>query len=146
MFGKNLIQLRKMHQMTQEALAEKVGVTRQAIAKWEAGDSVPDLQTGQKLAEVLNVSLDELVSFETENQTGLMMPPKGKHLFGIVTVGEKGQIIIPVRARKLFNIASGDQIVVLGDENSQGLALLKAESFLGMADMIRTQMNDLKRE
>jgi AbrB family looped-hinge helix DNA binding protein len=146
MFGKNLIQLRKMHQMTQEALAEKVGVTRQAIAKWEAGDSVPDLQTGQKLAEVLNVSLDELVSFETENQAGLMMPPKGKHLFGIVTVGEKGQIIIPVRARKLFNIASGDQIVVLGDEASQGLALLKAESFLGMADMIRTQMNDLKKE
>jgi AbrB family looped-hinge helix DNA binding protein len=146
MFGKNLIQLRKMHQMTQEALAEKVGVTRQAIAKWEAGDSVPDLQTGQKLAEVLNVSLDELVSFETDNQAGLMMPPKGKHLFGIVTVGEKGQIIIPVRARKLFNIASGDQIVVLGDENSQGLALLKAESFLGMADMIRTQMNDLKKE
>ena len=146
MFGENLIQLRKMHQMTQEALAEKVGVTRQAIAKWEAGDSVPDLQTGQKLAEVLNVSLDELVSFETENQAGLMMPPKGKHLFGIVTVGEKGQIIIPVRARKLFNIASGDQIVVLGDEASQGLALLKAESFLGMADMIRTQMNDLKKE
>lgn len=146
MFGKNLIQLRKMHQMTQEALAEKVGVTRQAIAKWEAGDSVPDLQTGQKLAEVLNVSLDELVSFETDNQAGLMMPPKGKHLFGIVTVGEKGQIIIPVRARKLFNIASGDQIVVLGDEASQGLALLKAESFLGMADMIRTQMNDLKKE
>jgi AbrB family looped-hinge helix DNA binding protein len=146
MFGKNLIQLRKMHQMTQEALAEKVGVTRQAIAKWEAGDSVPDLQTGQKLAEVLNVSLDELVSFETENQAGLMMPPKGKHLFGIVTVGEKGQIIIPVRARKLFNIASGDQIVVLGDETSQGLALMKAESFLGMADMIRTQMKDMKKE
>ena len=146
MFGKNLIQLRKIHQLTQEALAEKVGVTRQAIAKWEAGDSVPDLQTGQKLAEVLNVSLDELVSFETDNQAGLLMPPKGKHLFGIVTVGEKGQIIIPVRARKLFNIASGDQIVVLGDEASQGLALLKAESFLGMADMIRTQMNDLKKE
>lgn len=146
MFGKNLIQLRKIHQLTQEALAEKVGVTRQAIAKWEAGDSVPDLQTGQKLAEVLNVSLDELVSFETDNQAGLLMPPKGKHLFGIVTVGEKGQIIIPVRARKLFNIASGDQIVVLGDETQQGLALLKAESFLGMADMIRTQMNDLKKE
>lgn len=145
MFGKNLIQLRKIHQLTQEALAEKVGVTRQAIAKWEAGDSVPDLQTGQKLAEVLNVSLDELVSFETDNQAGLLMPPKGKHLFGIVTVGEKGQIIIPVRARKLFNIASGDQIVVLGDETQQGLALLKAESFLGMADMIRMQMKESKK-
>ena len=140
MFGKNLIQLRKMHQLTQEALAEKVGVTRQAIAKWEAGDSVPDLQTGRKLAEVLNVSLDELVSFETDNSAGLMMPPKGKHLFGIVTVGEKGQIIIPVKARKLFNIAPGDQMVVLGDETQQGLAMIKAENFLSLADMIRMQM------
>jgi AbrB family looped-hinge helix DNA binding protein len=140
MFGKNLIQMRKLHQLTQEALAEKVGVTRQAIAKWEAGDSVPDLQTGRKLAEVLNVSLDELVSFETDNSAGLMMPPKGKHLFGIVTVGEKGQIIIPVKARKLFNIAPGDQMVVLGDETQQGLALIKAENFLSLADMIRMQM------
>ena len=140
MFGKNLIQLRKMHQLTQEALAEKIGVTRQAVAKWESGDSVPDLQTGRKLAEVLNVSLDELVSFETDNSAGLMMPPKGKHLFGIVTVGEKGQIIIPVKARKLFNIAPGDQMVVLGDETQQGLALIKAENFLSLADMIRMQM------
>ncbi|MBR2852691.1 MAG: helix-turn-helix domain-containing protein [Clostridia bacterium] len=140
MFGKNLIQMRKLHQLTQEALAEKVGVTRQAIAKWEAGDSVPDLQTGRKLAEVLNVSLDELVSFETDNSAGLMMPPKGKHLFGIVTVGEKGQIIIPVKARKLFNIAPGDQMVVLGDETQQGLAMIKAENFLSLADMIRMQM------
>ena len=142
MFGKNLIQLRKMHQLTQEALAEQIGVTRQAIAKWEAGDSVPDLQTGQKLAEVLNVSLDELVSFETENQAGLMMPPRGKHLFGIVTVGEKGQIIIPAKARKLFAIAPGDQMVVLGDEDSQGLAIMKADNFLSMADLIRKQMKE----
>lgn len=142
MFGKNLIQLRKMHQLTQEALAEQIGVTRQAIAKWEAGDSVPDLRTGQKLAEVLNVSLDELVSFETENQAGLMMPPKGKHLFGIVTVGEKGQIIIPAKARKIFGIVPGDQMVVLGDETSQGLAIMKADHFLGMADMIRKQMKE----
>ncbi len=140
MFGKNLIQMRKLHQLTQEALAEKVGVSRQAIAKWEAGDSVPDLQTGQKLAEVLNVTLDELVSFETENPVGLMVPPKGKHLFGIVTVGEKGQIIIPAKARKLFSIAPGDQMVVLGDETQEGLAIIKAQNFLSMADMIRSQM------
>lgn len=140
MFGKNLIQMRKLHQLTQEALAEKVGVSRQAIAKWEAGDSVPDLQTGQKLAEILNVTLDELVSFETENPVGLMVPPKGKHLFGIVTVGEKGQIIIPAKARKLFSIAPGDQMVVLGDETQEGLAIIKAQNFLSMADMIRSQM------
>ena len=146
MFGKNLIQLRKMHQMTQEALAEKVGVTRQAVAKWEAGNSVPDLQTGRKLAEVLNITLDELVSFETENQFGLMMPPKGKHFFGIVNVGEKGQIIIPARARRLFDINPGDQMVLLGDESQEGLAVIKAENFLDMADMIRKQMSPVSNE
>ena len=46
MFSDNLIQLRKAHRMTQEAVAEKVGVSRQAVAKWEAGDSMPDLETG----------------------------------------------------------------------------------------------------
>ena len=43
MFSDNLISLRKMRHMTQEDIAEKLGVTRQAVAKWEAGDTVPDL-------------------------------------------------------------------------------------------------------
>ena len=64
-----------------------------------------------------------------------MGAPKGKYAW-TATVGEKGQIVIPVKARKIFHIAPGDQLIVLGDE-SQGLALLKSESFLQLADMIR---------
>ena len=44
MFKDNLVQMRKMKQMTQEDIAEKVGVTRQAVAKWEAGETIPDLE------------------------------------------------------------------------------------------------------
>ena len=137
MFGENLVRLRKLHQLTQEDVAEKIGVTRQAVAKWEAGDSMPDLVTGRKLAEVFGVTLDELVEFEAEDND-LPVPPKGKHLFGVVTVGEKGQIIIPARARKIFKIEAGDRLVVLGDEGS-GLAVMKADSFLGLADIIRRE-------
>ena len=50
-------------------------------------------------------------------------------MFGMVTVGDKGQIVIPVKARKIFNIKSGDNLVVLGDEAS-GIAILKAEDVL----------------
>lgn len=57
-----------------------------------------------------------------------MKIPKGKHLFGIVKVGEKGQIVIPNDARKIFNIKPGDNLVVLGDE-AQGIAILKSEIF-----------------
>ena len=139
MFSENLIQLRKAHRLTQEAVAEKVGVSRQAVAKWESGDSMPDLETGQKLAQLFDVSLDLLASFETEANMDLYVPPKGKHLFGIVSVGDKGQIIIPARARKIFDISPGDQLVILGDEG-QGLAIMKANSFMKLADAIRRHM------
>lgn len=136
MFKDNLIQLRKLHQLTQEEVAEKVGVSRQAVAKWEAGETVPDLDKCKVLADIFEVSLDDLANYEPEQNLGLGVPPKGKHLFGVVTVGDKGQVVIPAKARKLFSIAAGDQLVVFGDE-AQGLALLKSESFLHMADLIR---------
>ena len=139
MFHDNLIQLRKLKGLTQEALAEKVGVTRQAIAKWEAGDSVPDLEKCRLLAETFGVTLDDLANYEPDAEIGQNAPPpKGKHLFGVVTVGDKGQIVIPAKARKIFQIAPGDALVVLGDEGS-GRAILKASSFLSMADAIRKQ-------
>ena len=136
MFKDNLIQLRKYNQLTQEDLAEKVGVTRQAIAKWEAGETMPDLERCRKLAEIFEVSLDDLANYEPGANGGLGVPPKGKHIFGVVTVGDKGQIVIPAKARKLFSITAGDQLVVLGDE-TQGIALLKSDSFLQFADVVR---------
>ncbi len=135
MFSDNLLHIRKLKQMTQEDIAEKVGVTRQAVAKWESGETIPDLDKCKIIAEVFGVSLDDLANYEPEENLGLGVPPKGKHLFGIVTVGDKGQIVIPAKARKLFDINSGDQLVVLGDEN-QGIAIMKSDHFLALADQI----------
>ena len=136
MFRDNLVQMRKMRQMTQEDIAEKLDVTRQTVAKWESGDTLPDLDKCKMLAEILGVSLDDLANYEPDKNLGLGVPPKGKHLFGVVTVGDKGQIVIPAKARKLFDISPGDQMVILGDE-TQGLALIKSENFLALADLIR---------
>ncbi|MCR5105047.1 MAG: helix-turn-helix domain-containing protein [Eubacterium sp.] len=136
MFNENIVRLRKLNQMTQEDIAEAVGVSRQAVAKWESGETIPDLEKCKLLAEFFGVSLDDLANYEPEDNMGLDVPPKGKHLFGMVTVGDKGQIVIPARARKLFDISPGDQLVVLGDE-SQGMAIIKAKDFLNMANMIR---------
>ncbi len=136
MFKDNLVQLRKLHKLTQEDLADKLGVTRQSIAKWESGETVPDLEKCKSLAEIFGVTLDDLAQYEQDENMGLNVPPKGKHLFGIVTVGDKGQIVIPAKARKIFNIKSGDTLVVLGDEG-QGLALVQAEHLLGLAELIK---------
>ena len=135
MIGKNLQKLRKQKNMTQEALAEQVGVARQTIAKWETGESVPDLEMAAKLASVMEVSLDDLTNapeYELDGHPGM----RGKHMFGVVTVGDKGQIVIPVRARRVFHINPGDQLMVLGDENS-GIALVNAQAFLAIAEGIQ---------
>lgn len=55
-----------------------------------------------------------------------MSLPKGKHIFGTVKVGERGQIVIPKEARDLFDIKPGDTLLVLGDEE-QGIAIAKAD-------------------
>ncbi|MEA4970731.1 MAG: AbrB/MazE/SpoVT family DNA-binding domain-containing protein [Candidatus Pelethousia sp.] len=55
-----------------------------------------------------------------------MSLPQGKHIFGTVKVGERGQIVIPKEARELFNIQPGDTLLVLGDEK-RGLAISKAD-------------------
>ena len=70
------------------------------------------------------------------------MPPRGKHLFGLVKVGEKGQIVIPARARKLFGIEPGDALAVLGDED-RGLALLPEKSLLEMMERFRTAQDTI---
>ena len=133
MFKENLVQLRKLRKLTQEDVSRKLGVSRQTVARWESGDSTPDLERGKRLADLLGVSLDDLANYDPGANLGVAIPPKGKHMFGLVTVGDKGQIVIPAKARKVFGISPGDQLVVLGDE-SQGLAIVRAEIFLSFVN------------
>jgi AbrB family looped-hinge helix DNA binding protein len=135
MFKDNLVYLRKMKGMSQENLAARLDITRQTLSKWELGEASPDLEKSKMLADIFEVSLDDLVSYDASSE-GLPVPPKGKYIFGLVKVGEKGQIVIPAKARKIFDISQGDEFVVLGDENS-GLALIKAEAFLNFTDIVR---------
>lgn len=62
--GNKILELRKRNNFSQEDLAEKVGVARQTISKWELGETSPDLEQSKKLSEIFNVSLDELVGKE----------------------------------------------------------------------------------
>ena len=138
MFADNLVDLRKYHAMSQEELAERIGVSRQTLSKYETGESLPDIEKCKALADVFGITVDDLISYEKTAGMGLMVPPRGKHIFGMVRVGEKGQIVIPAKARKIFDIKPGDNLVVLGDEG-QGIALLKEENLLQMLHMARSE-------
>lgn len=61
-FGKKMQELRKKNNLSQEDLAEKVGVARQTISKWELGETSPDLKQANILSEIFNVSIDSLLN------------------------------------------------------------------------------------
>lgn len=133
MFKENLVSMRKMHGYSQDELADKIGVSRQTLSKYETGESLPDIEKCRLLANALDVSIDDLVNYDKEDSSnlGLGVPPKGKHVFGMTKVGEKGQIVIPAKARKIFDIHPGDNLILLGDE-SQGIAIIKESTLLEM--------------
>lgn len=112
--------------MTQEQVAEAIGVSRQAVAKYESGEAQPDLMKCAALAKLFDVTLDELVNYDSKEAQGVPIGPKGKYMFGMVTIGDKGQIVIPAKARKVFELSPGDKLIVLGDIE-QGLAMVKAD-------------------
>lgn len=117
----NLKIFRKKSGYTQEQIAEKIGVTRQTVAKWENGDAMPDIENIIALADVYEVTVDSLVrNVAVYRETS----SDKKHMFGIAKVNDKGQITLPKQCRDIFDIKPQDTLLILGDED-RGIALVK---------------------
>lgn len=135
MIKDNLVLLRKLSGYSQEEIAEKIGISRQAYGKWEKGETIPDIEKCDLLASVYGITIDSLIHTAKMNEkTIIPPPPKGKHIFGTVTLSERGQIVIPKQARDLFDLKSGDRLIVLGDE-AEGIALVKEAAFTDRINM-----------
>ena len=111
---------RKKNGYTQDDIAEKLGVSRQAVAKWERGESVPDIESVVSLAGIYGVTVDLLIKNSQSSEKGQ------QYMFGLVKLNDKGQITLPVECRRVFDIEPGDLILVLGDTD-KGIALVKME-------------------
>lgn len=118
----NLKLYRKRNGYTQEQIAEKIGVTRQTVAKWERGEAVPDIENIVALADVYGVTVDSLVRSVTTYKEGA--GTEKQHMFGLVRVNDKGQITLPKQCREIFDINPQDTMLILGDED-KGIALIK---------------------
>lgn len=128
MLKDNLIMLRKMHGFSQEQIAKEIGISRQAYSKWENGTTTPDIDRAASLAKLYGITLDNLMGDGNgEGPTALPPPPPGKNIWGAVTIGERGQIVIPKAARDKFGFKSGDRLIVVSDE--VGIALLPVQFF-----------------
>ncbi len=129
MLKENLIMLRNIHGFSQEEIAEKIGISRQAYAKWENGATVPDIEKCMRLAEVYGVTIDSLVKTTTlDGKAVLPPPPIGKNIYGSVTINERGQLVIPKEVREKFGLTDGQRLIVLTDDK-EGIALIPSEIF-----------------
>lgn len=66
--GNSLFLARKKSGLSQEAVAEKLGVSRQTVSKWEADETVPDIRQSKMMAKIYNTTLDELIEFDPDIQ------------------------------------------------------------------------------
>ena len=84
-FSEKMFELRKKEGLSQEELAEKVGVSRQTISKWEMGQSTPEMEKLVNLSKLFNLSLDELVGNDVingiENKSQEDIKPKEIYFF-----------------------------------------------------------------
>lgn len=126
MIGETLRGLRMKHKYTMEELANIIGVSRQSIAKWENNESLPDLMNCQELAMLYSITVDAILNASIAECTELPSED-GKYIFGVVTVGERGQITLPQKSRTVFDIHAGDHLLVLGDKNKDGIAIVKVD-------------------
>lgn len=147
LLAQNLSLLRQRYKYSQEDVAEKLGVSRQAVAKWESGETLPDILNCGALAQLYDVNIDDLLHFDPSKEK-MGIPPKGKHIFGVVKVGERGQIVLPKKARDIFRIQAGDMLVVLGDEEPEhpGIALMQEDYFLQAAHILKNALKIAEEE
>ena len=135
MVGENIIFLRKRNGMTQEALSERINVSRQTVAKWERGESEPDCSSLMRLSTLFNVTIDALVGHVEEDQKMIGVAPKGKYFFGMAKIGEDGSIVLPQKALAIFNLTAGNELAVLGDED-RGFALVPKKQITDMFSLV----------
>ena len=85
--GNNIKQLRQKNNLTQDQVAEKIGVSYQAVSKWENGRGIPDIEMLKKISEVFDVDIDEIINGEKKKQ-------KSKYNLSLLIASVFGIVVI----------------------------------------------------
>lgn len=117
MFGSNVARLRVNRGLTQAALAQRLGVTHQAVSQWECGDTMPDIMLLPKLAATLGVTIDSLFSGDSDNGNNTEqlaqaiapedLPADDGKLRAVLFIGKK-----PVKSQQIVQKLSGENRIV----------------------------------
>lgn len=124
----NLKFLRYKNGYTLEALAEIISVSRQSVAKWESGDSVPDIINCVKLASLYKISLDELVNMSLKDVISSDFMQEDGRICGVLEIQPENTLRMPEVVMDMFHLHCGDKVLLLADRQ-QGMALVKCSHF-----------------
>ena len=124
----NLIFMRHKHGYTMEALAEIISVSRQTVAKWESGESYPDIMNCMKLATLYKITLDELVYKPLKEAQMDEYSSEGNKICGVLDVAENGAVYLPEVLLEMFDMKVGDKVLLLADRR-EGIAIVKCSQF-----------------
>lgn len=102
--GNSLFHARKRRGLSQEDVAEKLGVSRQTISKWETGETIPDIRQCKRLAVLYQMSLDELIDFdintaEIQEMIKSPMRKQTKKSTGQMSGGKNIRFCLPIRVK-----------------------------------------------
>ena len=130
-FGEKVKQVREEQGLTQQSLAERLYVTRQAVSRWECGARYPDLLTAKKLAMILGVSLDELLSQEALKENVEKEPVLAKPIENMI------QTILYAVAAIIYFLLSVFSVYAIWNPNEALLNTPAGDVSLHLSDIIR---------
>ena len=127
-FGEKLRKAREDRGMTQQSLADKIFVTRQCVSRWECGERYPDLRMTKKLCEILDISMDKLLSEEDPTLSSEKRPAMRDRLETNRFIALYVSICICyliVVIELFFNIKNFDQLTTKSEFFIQGTQVLR---------------------
>lgn len=136
MISMRIRELRKQAKLSQEMMAEKIGVSRQAITKWETGLGVPDIENLVAIADLFKLSLDELMGRDIENETLAK-----DYLYESVTEYD-------VDGKKDFDISfmGANKLKLYAYEGEKVKVILLSDTISDIQNELKTKIDDIKRK
>lgn len=136
MISMRIRELRKQAKLSQEMMAEKIGVSRQAITKWETGLGVPDIENLVAIADLFKLSLDELMGRDIENETLAK-----DYLYESVTEYD-------IDGKKDFDISfmGANKLKLYAYEGEKVKVILLSDTISDIQNELKTKIDDIKRK
>lgn len=135
-FAENLKMLRKQAGMSQEQLAEKLGVSRQAVTKWETGVGIPDVENIMAISTLFDISIDDLLS----NESGSKKLPETEYLYESVT-----EYDVDESKRYDMKLGGAKQLVLVGYEGEKIQVRLGSNTFSTLQNDFKVKIDDIRK-